>query len=266
MESSLSPRDIQTRIRRGETPQSVADSAGVPVEQIARFRRPGARRARVHVRAGPQDLDPPQARRRRRRAARHPGHREHRRRRWRARVRRAGTRGGARTAAGPSRSPPRAQPTRPASCSTSRAATSCRPTSSPTTWSATSPCPTRPTWPSRTPYVRRRVRRGTVEPVAPGRGSSTRSSKPAPESRKARRSASRRSRRPAIARRSSSWRSVSRGGRRARAAEVEHEVDDFEDSLEHDVAVPDTMGPRKKRHERRRVPSWDEIMFGDKSD
>lgn len=46
----------------------------------------------------------------------------------------------------------------------------------------------------------------------------------------------------------------------------EHEVDDFEDSLEHDVAVPDTMGPRKKRHERRRVPSWDEIMFGDKSD
>ncbi|AXT84811.1 hypothetical protein C6I20_06130 [Aeromicrobium sp. A1-2] len=48
--------------------------------------------------------------------------------------------------------------------------------------------------------------------------------------------------------------------------EVEHEADDFEDSLEHDVAVPDTMGPRKKRHERRRVPSWDEIMFGDKND
>jgi hypothetical protein len=40
------------------------------------------------------------------------------------------------------------------------------------------------------------------------------------------------------------------------------EVDAFEDSIEHDVAVPDTMGPRKKRHERRRVPSWDEIMFG----
>lgn len=50
------------------------------------------------------------------------------------------------------------------------------------------------------------------------------------------------------------------------SAMVEHEVDDFEDSLEHDVAVPDTMGPRKKRHERRRVPSWDEIMFGDKND
>ncbi|KQV76340.1 hypothetical protein ASC61_15765 [Aeromicrobium sp. Root344] len=51
------------------------------------------------------------------------------------------------------------------------------------------------------------------------------------------------------------------------SAALEHEVDDFEESLEHDVAVPDTMGPRKKRHERRRVPSWDEIMFGDnKSD
>ena len=48
-------------------------------------------------------------------------------------------------------------------------------------------------------------------------------------------------------------------------AQAEHE-DDFEESIEHDVAVPDTMGPRKKRHERRRVPSWDEIMFGDKSD
>ena len=42
--------------------------------------------------------------------------------------------------------------------------------------------------------------------------------------------------------------------------------DRFEDSLEDNVAVPDTLGPRKKRHERRRVPSWDEIMFGDKND
>jgi hypothetical protein len=42
----------------------------------------------------------------------------------------------------------------------------------------------------------------------------------------------------------------------------EAEADDFEDGLEQNVAVPDTMGPRKKRHERRRVPSWDEIMFG----
>jgi hypothetical protein len=52
----------------------------------------------------------------------------------------------------------------------------------------------------------------------------------------------------------------------AAAPTPETEVDDFEDSLEDNVAVPDTMGPRKKRHERRRVPSWDEIMFGDKSD
>lgn len=41
------------------------------------------------------------------------------------------------------------------------------------------------------------------------------------------------------------------------------------DEIEHDVAVPDTMNhpsqqARKKRHERRRVPSWDEIMFGGK--
>lgn len=47
---------------------------------------------------------------------------------------------------------------------------------------------------------------------------------------------------------------------------AEAEADDFEESLEDNVAVPDTPGPRKKRHERRRVPSWDEIMFGDKSD
>jgi len=43
---------------------------------------------------------------------------------------------------------------------------------------------------------------------------------------------------------------------------LEAEADDFEDVLDDNVAVPDTMGPRKKRHERRRVPSWDEIMFG----
>ena len=35
--------------------------------------------------------------------------------------------------------------------------------------------------------------------------------------------------------------------------------------IEHDVAVPDTL-PRKKKHERRRVPSWDEIMFGGKEE
>ena len=45
------------------------------------------------------------------------------------------------------------------------------------------------------------------------------------------------------------------------------EAADVEITEEHDVAVPATPhpsqhGPSKKRHERRRVPSWDEIMFG----
>lgn len=49
----------------------------------------------------------------------------------------------------------------------------------------------------------------------------------------------------------------------------EDEADDVvevEDSHEDDVAVPDTVAPRKKRPERRRVPSWDEIMFGGRSE
>lgn len=41
-----------------------------------------------------------------------------------------------------------------------------------------------------------------------------------------------------------------------------------EEEIAQNVAVPDVAGPssqpRKKRHERRRVPSWDEIMFGGK--
>ena len=49
-------------------------------------------------------------------------------------------------------------------------------------------------------------------------------------------------------------------------SEIQHDVDQLEDALETDVAVPDTAGPRKKRGERRRVPSWDEIMFGGKDD
>ena len=57
----------------------------------------------------------------------------------------------------------------------------------------------------------------------------------------------------------------------AEQAEAERQPhDDQSDQLEHviddDVAVPDTAGPRKKRGERRRVPSWDEIMFGGKDD
>jgi hypothetical protein len=64
-------------------------------------------------------------------------------------------------------------------------------------------------------------------------------------------------------------------------AEVDEAIEELADSfvdeyttydineIQHDVAVPDTMShpsqqQRKKRHERRRVPSWDEIMFGGK--
>lgn len=50
--------------------------------------------------------------------------------------------------------------------------------------------------------------------------------------------------------------------------DVEHDVLDHTLEVEHDIAVPDHQGSpqHKKRHERRRVPSWDEIMFGDKQD
>jgi hypothetical protein len=53
----------------------------------------------------------------------------------------------------------------------------------------------------------------------------------------------------------------------AEPSEVERDTElaDMEIPIEHDVAVPDTL-PRKKKHERRRVPSWDEIMFGGKDD
>ena len=47
----------------------------------------------------------------------------------------------------------------------------------------------------------------------------------------------------------------------AAGAESDSEAIDLDISVEHDVAVPDTL-PRKKKGERRRVPSWDEIMFG----
>ncbi|MGA8851120.1 MAG: septation protein SepH [Aeromicrobium sp.] len=49
-------------------------------------------------------------------------------------------------------------------------------------------------------------------------------------------------------------------------SEIQHDVDQLDEELQTDVAVPDTAGPRKKRGERRRVPSWDEIMFGGKDD
>lgn len=48
--------------------------------------------------------------------------------------------------------------------------------------------------------------------------------------------------------------------------EVRHEPVAQDDVEEEAVAVPDTTAPRKKRPERRRVPSWDEIMFGGRQD
>ncbi len=53
---------------------------------------------------------------------------------------------------------------------------------------------------------------------------------------------------------------------RAGEQDVEHEADEDLAEDEGHVAVPDTVGPRKKRPERRRVPSWDEIMFGGRQD
>jgi hypothetical protein len=45
---SLSPREIQTRVRAGESPQAVAESAGMPLEKVMRFAHPVlAERARV---------------------------------------------------------------------------------------------------------------------------------------------------------------------------------------------------------------------------
>jgi len=44
------------------------------------------------------------------------------------------------------------------------------------------------------------------------------------------------------------------------------EVSDIEITEEHDIAVPDATHPSKRKHERRRVPSWDEIMFGGRQD
>src|SRR5659263_695795 len=39
-ESSLTPREIQARLRAGESPEDVAHAAGVPVERVTRFEGP----------------------------------------------------------------------------------------------------------------------------------------------------------------------------------------------------------------------------------
>lgn len=49
-------------------------------------------------------------------------------------------------------------------------------------------------------------------------------------------------------------------------AAAHRQADEDLDDEEGHVAVPDTVAPRKKRPERRRVPSWDEIMFGGRND
>ena len=40
----------------------------------------------------------------------------------------------------------------------------------------------------------------------------------------------------------------------------------LDDIIEHEAAVPESPHDKPKRHERRHVPSWDEIMFGGRSD
>ena len=44
MKTSLSPRDIQTRIRAGESLEDVGRMAGIPLDRVERFAAPGAGR------------------------------------------------------------------------------------------------------------------------------------------------------------------------------------------------------------------------------
>ena len=56
MESSLTPRDIQTRIRRGETVEEVAEAAGITVERVHGFAVPVIAVGAVVVRYARQQL------------------------------------------------------------------------------------------------------------------------------------------------------------------------------------------------------------------
>ncbi len=56
MESALRPRDIQARIRAGESPEDVAAAAQTTVEAIMGFAGPGARRARARRPDRPEGL------------------------------------------------------------------------------------------------------------------------------------------------------------------------------------------------------------------
>ena len=64
MDSALRPRDIQARIRAGESPEHVAGRRADHRRQDHGLRHPGARRARPRRRPGPARLGPPQGRRR----------------------------------------------------------------------------------------------------------------------------------------------------------------------------------------------------------
>ena len=64
MESALRPRDIQARIRAGESPESVASAAQTTIEKIMGYATPGARRARPRRRPGPARISAPQGHRR----------------------------------------------------------------------------------------------------------------------------------------------------------------------------------------------------------
>ena len=59
MESALRPRDIQARIRAGESPEDVAAAAQTAVESDHGLRHPGPRRARPCRAERPAGLGPP---------------------------------------------------------------------------------------------------------------------------------------------------------------------------------------------------------------
>ena len=56
MDSALRPRDIQARIRAGESPADVADAAGVPIERIAAITGMAEGTVKSHLFRGKQKL------------------------------------------------------------------------------------------------------------------------------------------------------------------------------------------------------------------
>ena len=64
MDSALRPRDIQARIRAGDSPETVAGLAQVSVDRIMPYAVPVLAERAAHRRAGPSQPRPPQGRRR----------------------------------------------------------------------------------------------------------------------------------------------------------------------------------------------------------